>query len=41
MQISFLDKAAETMDRTFLEGMQLMLLRETVDRTLNTEFYKD
>ena len=41
MQISFLDKPAETMDRTFLEGMQLMLLRETVDRTLQTEFYKD
>ena len=40
MQISFLDKPTETLDRPSLERMQLGRLQETVDRTLRTELYK-
>jgi len=40
MQISYLDKPSETLDGPSLERMQLGRLRETVDRTLRTEFYK-
>jgi len=40
MRISFLDKRTETMDRPSLKLMQLRLLRETVDRTLQTALYK-
>ena len=40
MRISFLDKRTETMDRPSLKLMQLRLLRETVDRMLQTALYK-
>ena len=40
MDITYWNKDIETMDRSAIEALQLKRLRELVDQSLKTEFYK-